>query len=1024
MKYRGTYLPVVVVITLAAALSEPERGVLRSELWAQNARNDSPPVPHGQDQIPNPPRSAAQAVAAMIVPPGFHVEVVATEPDIVNPVAMTFDERGRAWITESLEYPRHQAGPGRDRIKILDDTDGDGKADKFTIFADGLNIPSGIAVGHGGVWVANSPDILFMEDCDGDGKADHREVVATGFGRSDTHELPNSLTWGPDGWLYGWNGVFNPSTVKSKNGQTYKFTCAIFRIHPRTRVFEVWCEGTSNPWGIAINPEGSFFSSACVIDHLWHLVETGYYIRQGGPYPPFTWPIESIVDHEHQKAAYCGIHYFDSPAYPAEFRGRLYMGNIHGNGVNVDLLERNGSTYKSKPAADFLRANDAWFMPVAQKTGPDGCLYILDWYDRYHCYQDANRDPAGIDRLKGRLYRVAYGKPERRAGFNLAEAGDDALLKLLASANVYDRDTAQRLLTERGSAPIRVKLERLVLDDRESRSARMHALWALNSIGPLDAGFHGRLLSHRDPSFRAWGVRAAGDMKNLQPAVRDRLLELAADPSADVRLQVAIASRKIVGVDPLTTLLAVLQESDEDPLIPQIVWQNLHPMLEERQHDLVRKLKQQGGHAASFRVLAPHAIELLLSSARRDAAVIGAIVSASACLEGETCRETIDVITERFREGFAAPAFRGALSLELSKVARQAPRDRDSPYDDDHCILLAYCGDQDGLAETRNLAALPSDPKDRAAAEEIRIRAVRTLLHVDPPAKTLSLIERILKETEAASSLEFRGLVVDALGACADPELARVIINAYTTLPPDLKPRAIELLTERPAWSGPLLAAIDRKQIPASAITVNAMRKLQRSQDRAVATHAKALFGIVRDRRNRNREHVVEEVRSLIRSTPGDPGAGRLVFGKLCAQCHKIHGEGQDVGPDITSSGRNDFEQLLSNVFDPSLVIGPGYQATTVATTDGRVLTGLLAEDGQERIVLKVQGGKQEIVPRGQIDEVKTSALSLMPEEMEKQFTTQEIADLFAFLCLDKPPTDPTARALPGSGPIRRPAAR
>ena len=159
--------------------------------------------------------------------------MVAAEPDIVNPVAMTFDERGRIWITESLEYPRRRPGPGRDRVKVIEDSDGDGKADRFTVFADGLNIPSGIAVGHGGVWVANSPDILFLQDRDGDGKADTREVVATGFGRSDTHELPNSLTWGPDGWLYGWNGVFNPGKVASKNGKTYEFTCAIFRIHPR-----------------------------------------------------------------------------------------------------------------------------------------------------------------------------------------------------------------------------------------------------------------------------------------------------------------------------------------------------------------------------------------------------------------------------------------------------------------------------------------------------------------------------------------------------------------------------------------------------------------------------------------------------------------------------------------------------------------------------------------------------------------------------------------------------------------------
>ena len=543
---------VIAGLALAAAFGDGASRVTHSVVRAQQQSQPAGPIPHGQDQAPNPPRSAAEAAQTMTVPPGFHVEVVAAEPDIVNPVAMTFDERGRIWITESLEYPRRAAGRGRDRIKVIEDTDGDGKADRFSVFADGLNIPSGIAVGHGGVWVSNSPDILFLQDRDGDGKADTKEVVATGFGRSDTHELPNSLTWGPDGWLYGWNGVFNPSKVTSKNGKTYEFTCAIFRIHPQTRVFEVWCQGTSNPWGIAIDPEGSFFSSACVIDHLWHLVETGYYIRQGGPYPPFTWPIESIVNHAHQKAAYCGIHYFDSPAYPPEYRGRLYMGNIHGNGVNVDVLARNGSTYRSKPAPDFLRANDAWFMPVSQKTGPDGCLYILDWYDRYHCYQDANRDPAGIDRLKGRLYRVRYQETPRRTGFDLARASDDELLDLLGSSNVYDREIAQRILTERGSASITGKLETLVLDEKNPRTARMHGLWTRLGIGPLEPGFHARLLSHGDATFRAWGVRAAGNTGKVDAKVRDQMLKLASDPSPDVRLQVAIAAAKLEGVDPLT----------------------------------------------------------------------------------------------------------------------------------------------------------------------------------------------------------------------------------------------------------------------------------------------------------------------------------------------------------------------------------------------------------------------------------------------------------------------------------------
>src|SRR5437764_8060410 len=202
-------------------------------------------IPHRQDRPPNQPYAPDETVKRMTVPEGFRVELVAAEPDIVNPIAMTFDDRGRIWVTESVEYPRKSSGPGRDRLKILEDTDGDGKADKVTVFADGLNIPTGVAVGYGGVWVMNAPDLLFLREKDG--KEVSREIVVTGFGRTDTHELPNSLTWVPAGWLYGLNGVFNHCRVQS-NGKTFDFTCAMWRVHPRTREFQVVCEGTSNPW--------------------------------------------------------------------------------------------------------------------------------------------------------------------------------------------------------------------------------------------------------------------------------------------------------------------------------------------------------------------------------------------------------------------------------------------------------------------------------------------------------------------------------------------------------------------------------------------------------------------------------------------------------------------------------------------------------------------------------------------------------------------------------------------------------
>ena len=974
-------------------------------------------IPHAQDKPPGPALSPAEAVAKMTVPEGFRVEVVASEPDLVNPVSMTFDERGRIWVTESLEYPRQSAGPGRDRVKVLEDTDGDGKVDKTWIFADGLNIPSGIAVGHSGVWVANSPDILFYPDADRDGKPDGKpQVVVTGFGRDDTHELPNSLTWGPDGRLYGWNGVFNRSVVK-QGDRTFDFTCAIFRIDPVTREFDLFCEGTSNPWGIAINERGDFFASACVIDHLWHLTETGYYIRQGGPYPEFTWPIGSIVDHKHQKAAYCGIHWFDSAAYPPEYRGKLFMGNIHGNCVNSDTLEENGSTYRCKSQGDFLSANDAWFMPVVQKTGPDGCLYVLDWYDRYHCYQDANRDPAGIDRLKGRLYRVRYKDAPRRAGFDLAKDSDDRLIERLGDANIYDRDITQRLLTERlrmsQDHGLRAKLEKAVHPTEGKPSphaakASMHALWVLAGSKAVTPAFLGKLLTSDSPIERAWGVRIAGNLGRVVPENRELVRKLAADPDPDVRAQVVAASRKIEGIDPIELLEEALAHSSDDPLIPQLVWQNLHPLLGSRAEALFAgNEKWSPGLAA----LMPRVADRLLGSREPSADAVEVVLRALAdgpnADEG-LARRVLETIATKLENGELTGARSDALRREIKPVLDELTK-RKGPLAQDASLVLAAWKDPDALAMARAMIGASS-----VAGEPQRLRAFEAVVASGDAKSALDAAERVLASSRGGS-IEFRGRVIGSLGRLDDPKVAELLIRLYPALDNDLKGRAIERLTERPAWAKTLLAAVADKRIAAGAINMNQVRRLQSIRDPETAKAVRTLWGTVREERNPQRELVIGQMRNFLHKTPGDPVAGRKAYEKLCAQCHKIHGQGQEVGPDITSNGRNDFEQLLSNVFDPNLVIGEAYQAVTVATKDGRVLSGLLVEDNPQRLVLKIQGGKNEVVPIEDLEERKLTKVSLMPEDVEKQFTPQEIADLFAFLCLDKPPEDPSARRLPGA---------
>jgi putative membrane-bound dehydrogenase-like protein len=968
-------------------------------------------IPHAQDKPPGPPLTPAEAVARMTVPEGFRVELVASEPDIVNPVAMTFDERGRAWITESLEYPRREAGTGRDRVKVLEDTDGDGGADRFTVFADGLNIPSGIAVGHGGVWVANAPDLLYLQDTDGDGRADRQEVVVTGFGRADTHELPNSLTWGPDGWLYGINGVFNPSHIEYR-GKTFDFTCALFRVHPKSRDFEVFAEGTSNPWGVAFDTEGSAFFSACVIDHLWHIVESGYYHRQGGPYPPFTWKIGSIVKHKHQKAAYCGIHFFDSDAYPPEYRGRLYMGNIHGGCINVDCLARDGATYFATPAPDFLTANDAWFMPVVQKTGPDGCLYILDWYDRYHCYQDANRDPQGIDRLKGRLYRVRYQDAPRRYGFDLAACDENELIDLLASPNVYDRDVAQRLLAERAGDATARKLEQVVLDDGRNRSARMHALWALIGRGDLTAAFMTRLLGHDDSILRAWGVRAAGNSESLTPDVLATVARLAADPSPDVRLQVAIVAGKCGSPLAPEMLLDVISHSDSDPLIPHIVWRNLQPLLEDEA--TCRSLIAWIGESNFPRTaeLLPFLIERVL--ARRTDNMdrltqLYTLLVDSGKFDSAPGERLLATLTAQVQSGELADRRLELVRAALDPLVR-AHWSEGRPLWLQNVVLAASWGDRQAVAEIWRFVADGNRPGDE------RLAALEALIAAGDDA-VLEAAREVLANRDSGP-VAWRADVLAALGRMEDPRVAEVVLFAYTVMEPELRPKAVELLTQRVEWARALLAAIGAQKLPAEALHTNQVLKLLAADDAEVASQVRQVWGTIRTERDPLRERMVARMRRFVREHPGDPHRGIAVYKKVCGQCHKMHGEGAEVGPDITVNGRASFEQLLSNVFDPSLVIGASYQARTVVTTDGRVLTGLLVEDNPQRVVLKVQGGKLETVPRDDVDEFSVSRLSMMPEDLEKQLKPEELADLFAYLTLDKPPGHPEASQLAGAAGI------
>jgi putative heme-binding domain-containing protein len=963
-------------------------------------------LPHRQDVPPNDPRSPQEALKFMKVPEGFSVELVAAEPDIVNPIGMHFDDRGRIWITESLEYPRKPAGPGRDRVKILEDHDGDGRCEKITTFADDLNIPTGVTTGHGGVWVLNAPDLLFFRE--ESGKPISREVVLTGFGRTDTHELPNSLTWGPDGWLYGLNGVFNECQITNK-GNVFKFNCALWRFHPVTREFRLVSEGTSNPYGFAWDFEGSAIVEAChwANDHLFHFVDGGHYQRQAGAFPPYVTKIGSITDHGHQKTAYCGLTMFDSAAYPEKYRGLIYVGNIHGGCINVDRLHRDGSTYRATAEPDFLSANDAWFMPVALKVGPDGCMYVLDWYDRYHCSQDAARDAPGVDRLKGRLYRIRYKDTPRAPKFDLAKESDDQLITRLSSHNIFFREAAQRNLNERlhrGNPKLAESLQKLALNPQAPRQTRLHAFWSLFGGHQFAPEFLMQVLNDADPAMRAWAVRASCYTQTFPEELPRKIAELARDPSPDVQLQIVIASRRLFGFDPLEGIVNTVAHCGVDKLIPAIAWNNLHPLLEWQGDQFVRLIRKHDFDLApGLATLAPLAVDRLLGATNFQPRVVHSLVELLIERDAPRAKEALAAISKRVSE--FDPTKTATLRAELKPTCRRLLADEKNPLFWSAQLLAARLGLRAGDA-----AAVRERFRSKDQPDDVRLQALESMIAFRDES-VLTALPDVLTNSSPA----FGRRVLNLLGRVENRRVAEVILAQYTKLDPELRPLALELLLQREFWARQLLTAVREKRVPIT-LNANQLRKILESNDREAIWEVGKIYGKVREERNPEREKVVAKMTQKLRDTQGDPIAGRAVFRKTCSQCHTIYGEGGNVGPDLTANGRASFEQLVSNVFDPTLAIAPAYQVTTVVTLDGRNLTGLVTEDGPQRVVLKLPGEGVETISRGNIKYAHLSKLSMMPEGLESMLDPKDLADLFAFLALDRPPDDPATKRIPGAG--------
>ncbi|GAA4442825.1 hypothetical protein GCM10023188_42960 [Pontibacter saemangeumensis] len=546
--------------------------------------------------------SGAEAAKSMTTEEGFSVTLAAAEPDIVRPISFTLDARGRLWVAEAHTYPvRAPEGQGKDRVLIFEDTNGDGTLDKRKVFMEGLNLISAIEVGMGGVWLGSAPHLLYIPlDEKNDKPAGPPQVLLDGWGLDDTHEILNSFRWGPDGWLYGTHGVFTQSNVGrpgAPDAERTKLNAGVWRYHPTTKQFELFSEGTSNPWGVDFNDYGHSFITVCVIPHMFHAIQGARYQRQAGEhFNPYTYEdIKQIGDHVHwvggrgphagnfRSDAKGGGHahagamvYLGSEKWPREYRNNIFMNNIHGSRVNVDLLNREGSGYVAGHGDDFLLTNDTWSQWLNLRYDPSGSVFAIDWYDKNQCHSP---NPDVHNKTMGRIFKISH-ETDEWVQVDLSKASDKELVNYQLHKNEWYVRTARLILQERGPNKKVHKALKKILNDNPDVTRKLRALWALHVTRGLKEKDLLALLDHGNEYMRSWAIQLLAEDRNLSDTALKRFADLAkADSSALVRLYLTSAIQRTAPEKRWETLEALLQreEDKDDHNMPLMLWYAFEP---------------------------------------------------------------------------------------------------------------------------------------------------------------------------------------------------------------------------------------------------------------------------------------------------------------------------------------------------------------------------------------------------------------------------------------------------------------
>ena len=1001
------------------------------------AAEDDFPRPPNTEKASAEPMSAEAAAAGFRVPEGFHVSVFAAEPDVRNPIAMAWDSRGRLWVAENYTYAERAQRFDlrlRDRVLILEDSDGDGRFDRRTVFTDQVQVLASVEPAFGGAWLLCPPRLLFLPDRDGndipDGPA---EVVLDGFSvpAENYHTFANGLKWGPDGWLYGRCGASSAGQIGAPGTPEELRTPirgGIWRYHPHQKRFEALAHGTTNPWGHDWNALGELFFINTVNGHLWHMIPGAHFVRPHtvDPNPRAYAQIDQHADHwhwDHSKElilgtafasdsarggghAHSGLTIYLADQWPPAYRGKLLTLNFHGRRANVERLERSGSGYVGRHEPDILFASDPWFRGIDLSYGPDGGVFILDWSDTGDCH-----DHDGVHRTSGRIFKVTHGPPApargRAPASDVAGLEDRELVALHKHPNEWFVRQARRVLAERsarGHSPeeTRKALEAIFVTEFDP-ALKLQALWSLHAIGGLDDAFLRRLLDHDHESVRAWAIRFLTDLLPLDtvfsqrigadvdlPAdLRAKLTAMArSDPSGLVRLVLASTLQRLPvnrRVELARSLLSRAEDASDHNL-PALIWTGLIPVADAdagalatlapdcRLPGVVRLIARRLGEDIDAR---PAPLNALLAADSERPEVYRSHVIAG----------LVDALAgwRKARKPEAWDVFQARLDTSADPTLRERVRE-----------LNVLFGDGRALEEVKRLAL------DEKAELETRKAALRTLIE-SRPSDLRSICERLVR-VRYVNAVAVRGLAL-----FDDPEIGRALARSYRSFHLSDRPAALDTLVSRPSFARALLDQVAAGNISRGDLTAFHARQIRSLRDPALTERLSSVWGDVRVSDSDRRERIAQLKHKLDRATlvQGDRSRGRVLFDRACGSCHRLYGSGGEIGPDLTGSGRENLDYLLENIIDPSASVSADFRMVVAAMRDGRVLNGLVKAQSPRTVTLQTQT-EAVVLDRSEIETLRPSPSSLMPDGLLDPLNFLEIRDLIAYLA------HPTQVALPG----------